>query len=194
MANKVKFGLSNVHIAKITYGTDAQTGLPTIAYGTPFAIPGAVNLTLDAEGDTSDFYADNTKYFSSAANAGYSGSLELALITDKFREEILGEYKDTKNAHIETKDDTMSDFALGFQIEGDVQARKYWFYEVSASRPSTASQTIETSKEPVTETLNITASARITDGAVKVFMELGTGNTTQYNGFFNAVYEKTTSA
>ena len=44
MANKVKFGLSNVHIAKITYGTDQQTGLPTITYGAPFALPGAVNL------------------------------------------------------------------------------------------------------------------------------------------------------
>lgn len=194
MANKVKFGLSNVYVAKITYGTDAQTGLPTITYGTPFAIPGAVNLSLDAEGDNSPFYADNTLYFSSTANAGYSGSLELALITDKFRTDILGEYKDVKDAYLETKDDTISDFALGFQIEGDEKARKYWFYSVSASRPSTASQTIETSKEPVTETLNITAGARITDGAVKVFMELGSGNTTQYNGFFNAVYEKTTSA
>lgn len=194
MANKVKFGLSNVHVAKITYGTDSQTGLPTITYGTPFAIPGAVNLTLDAEGDNSDFYADNTKYFSSSANAGYSGSLELALITDKFRTDILGEYKDVKDAYLENKDDTISDFALGFQIEGDANARRYWFYSVSASRPSTASQTIETSKEPVTETLNISASARITDGNVKIFMEPGSGNTTQYNGFFSAVYEKTTSA
>ena len=156
MANKVKFGLSNVHIAKITYGTDGN-GLPTITYGTPFALAGAVNLTLDAEGDTTDFYADNTKYFNSSANAGYSGSLEVALINDTFRTDILGETTDSKGAFIENKDDTMADFALGFQIEGDEKARKYWFYNVSASRPSTASQTIETSKEPVTETLNITA-------------------------------------
>ena len=193
MANKVKFGLSNVHIAKITYGTDGN-GLPTITYGTPFALPGAVNLTLDAEGDTSDFFADNTKYFSSAANAGYSGSLEVALINDTFRTDILGETTDAKGAFIENKDDTIADFALGFQIEGDEKARKYWFYAVSATRPSTASQTIETSKEPVTDTLNITASARITDGAIKVFMEKTSGNTTQYNNFFTTVYEKTTSA
>lgn len=194
MANKVKFGLSNVHIAKITYGTDQTTGAPTITYGSPFALPGAVNLTLDAEGDSADFFADNTKYFSSAANAGYSGSLEVALINDTFRSDILGETTDAKGAYIENKDDTIADFALGFQIEGDEKARKYWFYTVSATRPSTASQTIETSKEPVTETLNITASARITDGNIKVFMEKTSGNTTQYNNFFNSVYEKTTSA
>lgn len=194
MANKVKFGLSNVHIAKITRGTDVTTGNPTITYGTPFALPGAVNLTLDAEGDSADFFADNTKYFSSAANNGYSGSLEIAMINDTFRSDILGETVDAKGAYIENKDDTIADFALGFQINGDSKNRRFWFYNVSVNRPSTASQTIETSKEPVTDTLDITASARITDGNVKVFMEETNSNTTQYNNFFNAVYEKTTSA
>ena len=193
MANKVKFGLSNVHIAKITYGTDGN-GLPTISYGSPFALPGAVNLTLDAEGDSADFFADNTKYFSSAANNGYSGSLEIAMINDTFRTTILGETTDSKGALIENKDDTIADFALGFQIEGDSKNRRFWFYNVSATRPSTSSQTIETSKEPITDTLNITASARITDGNVRVFMEESASNTTQYNGFFNSVYEKITSA
>lgn len=193
MANKVKFGLNNVHIAKITYGTD-QSGNPTVTYGSPFALPGAVNLTLDPEGETADFFADNTKYFSSSANNGYSGSLEIALINDTFRTTILGETADSKGAMIENKDDTISDFALGFEIDGDQNNRRYWFYQISATRPSTASQTIETSKTPVTETLNITASARISDGAVKVFMEKSPTNTTQFNSFFNAVYEKTTSA
>lgn len=193
MANKVKFGLSNVHIAKITYGT-GQNGEPTVTYGTPFALPGAVNLTLDAEGDSADFFADNTKYFSSAANNGYSGSLEIAMINDTFRSDILGETVDSKGAYVENKDDTIADFALGFQINGDSKNRRFWFYTVSANRPSTASQTIETSKEPVTDTLDITASARITDGNVKVFMEESASNTTQYNGFFDAVYEKTPSA
>lgn len=193
MANKVKFGLSNVHIAKITYGTDGN-GNPTITYGTPFALLGAVNLTLDAEGDTSDFFADNTKYFQASANNGYSGSLEVAMINDKFRSDILGETTDSKGAMIENKDDTISDFALGFQIEGDSKNRRFWFYNVSATRPSTSSQTIETSKEPITDTLNITANARITDGAIKVFMEESSSNTSQYNGFFSSVYEKITSA
>lgn len=193
MANKVKFGLNNVHIAKITYGTDGN-GLPTITYGTPFALKGAVNLTLDPEGDSADFYADNTKYFNDAANNGYSGSLEVALINDTFRSDILGETVDSKGAFIENKDDTIADFALGFEIDGDSANRRFWFYAVKAQRPSTSSQTIETSKTPVTDTLNITASARITDGAVKVFMEKASGNTTQFNNFFTTVYEKTPSA
>lgn len=183
MANKVKFGLSNVYISKVTYNGSAYT------YGTPFALPGAVNLTLDPEGESAEFFADNTKYFTASTNQGYSGSLEIALINDTFRTQILGETVDANGAYIENKDDTISDFALGFQINGDTANRKFWIYNVSAARPSTSSQTIESSKEPVTDTLNITATARLTDGAVKVFMEETAENAAEYAGFFTAVYE-----
>lgn len=185
MANKVKFGLSNVHIAKITYGEGGA-----ITYGTPFALKGAVNLTLDPEGEAADFFADNTKYFTASANQGYSGSLEIALINDTFRTTILGESTDKNGALIENKDNVISDFALGFQIDGDQNNRRYWLYSVSAARPSTSSQTIENSKEPVTDTLDITATARLTDGAVRVFMEKSDTNTAAYEGFFEAVYEQ----
>ena len=188
MANKVKFGLSNVYISKVTYSEGSYT------YGTPFALKGAVNLTLDPEGDSADFYADNTKYFTASNNQGYSGSLEIALISDEFRTTILGEQTDSNGALFESKDDTISDFALGFQIDGDSANRRFWLYNVSAARPSTSSQTIESSKEPVTDTLNITATARLTDGKVKVFMEKTEANTTAYNSFFSTVYEATPSA
>ena len=189
MANKVKFGLSNVHIAPITAISDSG-----VTYGTPFALPGAVNLTLDPEGESADFYGDNTKYFSEFANQGYSGSLEIALINDEFRTQILGETADTNGAMAESVNDTIKNFALGFQINGDRSNRRFWFYNVSAQRPSTASQTIEASKEPRTDTLNITASARLHDGKVKIFLEKSDSNTTAYNGFFEEVYESVVSA
>ena len=184
MANKVKFGLKDVHIAKITWGADGIT--PT--YGNPFAIPGAVSLTLDAEGDSADFYADNTKYFSDSTNNGYSGSLELALINEEFRTQILGQVKDRNDAFIEGADDTLAPFALGFTIDGDSSNTKYWFYNCTATRPSVSSSTIETSKSPVTDTLNIVAAARLTDMKVKADMTLGDGNATAYNSFFEQVY------
>ncbi len=185
MKNKVKFGLSNVYIAKIT--ANSSTG---VTYDTPFKLPGAVNLTLDPEGESADFYGDNTKYFSEFANQGYSGSLEIAMINDEFRTQILGEKTDSNGALIESTDDTISDFALGFQINGDKSNRKFWFYNVSAQRPSTAGQTIETSKEPTTDTLNITATARISDNKIKVFMEETADNKSVYASFFESVYEQ----
>ena len=189
MANKVKFGLCNVHIAPII--ANSSDG---ITYGTPFALKGAVNLTLDPEGDSADFYGDNTKYFSEFANQGYSGSLEIALITDEFRTKILGESTDSNGALTESTNDTIKDFALGFQINGDKTNRKFWFYNVSAQRPSTAGQTIEASKEPSTDTLNITATPRITDNKVRTFMEKTDDNATAYNAFFESVYEPVVSA
>ena len=184
MTNKVKFGLSNVHIAPITAASASG-----FTYDTPFALPGAVNLTLDPEGESADFFGDNAKYFSEYANQGYSGSLEIAMITDEFRTKILGESTDANGAMFESTDDTIKDFALGFQIDGDKANRKFWFYNVSAQRPSTTGQTIETSKEPTTDTLNITASARISDNKVRAFLEESADNKAAYDGFFKSIYE-----
>lgn len=189
MANKVKFGLSNVHIAPITSQTEEG-----ITYGTIFKIPGAVNLTLDPAGDETNFAADNNpKYFKDYANQGYSGSLEIALIVDAFRTQILGMSQDSNGAIIENEKDTIKDFALGFQINGDTSNRKYWFYNVSAQRPSTSSKTTENSKEPSTDTLNITASPRLHDKSIKVDLEPNENNASVYNSFFETVYEKTAS-
>ena len=72
----------------------------TYSYDTPIPVPGAVNLSLSAEGDSTDFYADNVKYFNSTANNGYSGDLEIAMIPDSIRTEILGETVDANGALI----------------------------------------------------------------------------------------------
>ena len=89
MGNKVKYNLKNVHAAKLT---ETETdGEKTYSYGTPKAIPGAVSISLDAQGESTPFYADGIVYFRSVANNGYSGDLEMALIPDWFRTEILQE-------------------------------------------------------------------------------------------------------
>ena len=93
MSNKVKYNLKNVHAAKLT--TEVVEGVTNYSYATPKAIPGAVSLSLDAEGDSSPFYADGIVYFRTYANNGYSGDLEIALIPEWFRTEILKELLDS---------------------------------------------------------------------------------------------------
>lgn len=181
MANKVKYGLSNVYYAKITQGTGG-----TITYGTPVAIPGAVELTLDAEGDINKFYADNTVYFQQAANNGYSGTLQVALIPDSFRKDILGEVEDDNDLLVEKNIVAAVGFALLFQFEGDANARRHVLYNCSVTRPSLSGATVEETIEPQTETLNLSAVAN-PDGYVKASVDYDASSTSKYQTWFTAV-------
>lgn len=185
MANKVQFGLCDVHFAKITVQNDG-----TFSYGTVKAIPGAVSLSMDASGDQADFAADNNaRYFSDYANNGYTGTLEMAKLTDDFRKDILGQIIDTNGAILESGDDKLSGFALGFRIDGDESNTKFWYYNVMASRPGQTSSTTDTSRTPQTTTLNLTAMRRPSDNRTRIEMTETNDNKTAYEGFFTTVYE-----
>lgn len=186
--NKVKFGLSNVHIAKIT----EQDGV--ITYGTPFAMPGAVSLSADPEGEQTPFYADNIKYYIATSNQGYTGDLEIAMTPKQFLKEILGQTEDNNGALFEGADDVNARFALMGEIEGDAKKRRFVYFDCTAARPSNEANTVEESKEPQTDTISITMSARNTDKAIKAVIEPTTENQAVYDTFFTRVYEKNATA
>lgn len=186
MANKVKYGLKNVYAAVMT--ETVTEGVSTYTYEDPKLIPGAVNMSLNAEGDSTPFYADNIVYFRTTTNNGYSGDLEIALVPEWFREEILNEEKDTKNVFIERSDrGEPVHFALLFQFEGDEKAIRHVLYNCSVSgRPSVSSQTKEDSVAPVTETLSLSADPR-GDGLVKARTSDDTTDSV-YADWYKAVY------
>lgn len=185
MGNKVKYNLKNVHAARLT--ETVADGETTFTYAAPKAIPGAVSISLDAEGESSPFYADGIVYFRSVTNNGYSGDLEIALIPEWFRTEILQEELDGKGVLVENSGVGESvKFALLFEFDGDVNAIRHVLYNCSASRPSIESETKEDTIEPGTETLSITADPR-SDGLVKA----RTGDTTDkaaYADWYKSVY------
>lgn len=186
--NKVKFGLSNVYIAKITE-TEGK-----ITYGTPFAMPGAVGLNADPEGDTTPFYADNIKYYIATSNQGYSGDLEIAITPEQFLTEILGQMKDKNGALFENADDVTARFALMGEIEGDAKKRRFVYFDCTATRPKTENKTKEESTDPQTDTISITMSPRSTDKAIKAVIEPSEQNQAVYDTFFKKVYEKDATA
>ncbi len=185
MSNKVKYNLKNVHAAKLT--ETVENGVTSFTYAVPQAIPGAVSLSLEAEGDSTPFYADGIVYFRTYANNGYSGDLEIALIPEWFRTEILGETLDSNSVLVERNSNTASvKFALLFEFDGDEHAIRHVMYNCTASRPSIESQTKEETIEPGTETLSLSADPR-EDGLVKC----RTGDSTDastYASWYSAVY------
>ena len=82
--NKVQFNIKNVHYAVMT--ADGET--PT--WGNPVPVPGAVNLSLEASGEITPFYADGVVYYKSSSNNGYEGDLEMARFIDKMLQDVWG--------------------------------------------------------------------------------------------------------
>lgn len=182
MNNKIKYNLKNVHIARLTVD---EAGAYT--YETPKALPGAVSISLDAEGDSSPFYADGIVYFRSNSNNGYSGDLEIALVPDWFRTDILKDELDSNGVLVEKSTITETEkFALLFEFDGDVKAVRHVMYNCSASRPGIESETKEDTIEPGTETLSLTCDPR-SDGLVKSKTGDTTSNTT-YEDWYKSVY------
>lgn len=177
--NKVKFGLKNTHYAIITEAEGV------ISFGTPKLIPGSVNLVLSAVGDTAVFYADDMEYFSEDTNNGYDGTLEVALLLDQFRVDVLGDTLDTNGALIENTNAKPNKIALIYEFDGDKNKTRHVNYNVKVSRPNIEGTTKTNTKEPKTEVMNIQARPAIDTGDVKA--KLGQGKT-GYDTFFTQVY------
>jgi len=187
--NKIKYGIQNVYYAVATIALDG-----TATYGTPKALPGAVSLSLEAQGDTTPFYADNIVYYTSVANNGYEGDLEVAKLTDDFLKDVMGFGVDANGIMYEDAGVQPKNFALMFQFEGDQHARRHVLYNCKCNRPSVSGSTKEASIEPQTETVSITATtihnATLNKDIVKA--SCTPTETTQYGAWTTAVYAVTT--
>lgn len=162
-ANKVKYGLKNVHYALVTE-TVASNGTVTSSYGDMKALAGAVSLSLSSSASKSVFRADDSDYYVSYGEGGYEGDLEVARVNEGFLKDVLGYQEDDDKILVESGSafKTVNYFALCFEFDGDQQATKHCLYKCSASRPNIASQTTgeNGSTEPQTETVTITAVPR----------------------------------
>ena len=191
MANKINYGIKNVHYA--TYGTDS--------WNTPVAVPGAVRLGITVTGTPTKFYADDSAYVVFEVGSGYEGDLELALIPDSFATAVLGYEVDSVGGIIETDKTIAKPFCLLFEVEGDERNRRYAFYNVTATRPALNANTTTDSTDPDTQTLNITCTGRemtsgtggsaITKNVVKIAIERDNSSATAYDAWFTTVYQPT---
>lgn len=185
--NKVKFNVCNVHYALVTVDDSGA-----VTFGKPVPMPGAVSLSLDANGEPSNFYADGYAYYTISNNMGYDGDLELAMVPESFRTDVLKESLDSNSVLVENANVETANFALLFEFDGDVKKIRHVLYNCSAARPGIESKTNEDEIEVQTETLSITATP-LSNGWVKA----KTGDSTTdavYEGWYEKVYEPNSGA
>ena len=117
---------------------------------------------------------------------GYEGDLELAMVPESFRTDVLKEELDSNKVLIENANVETANFALLFEFDGDQRKIRHVLYNCAASRPGIESQTNEDEVEVQTETLSLTASP-LANGYVKA----KTGDDTEdevYQNWYSTVY------
>ena len=183
--SKVRFGLAKAYYAVINNdGT----------YGAPAPLPGAVSLDLSREGsEPSTFWADNVAYYvTPAANGGYTGTLTLAIVPDTFKVAVLGEVVDDNGMQVEVADATPKSFALMYEVEGDLDKKRYVFFNCSAQRAVASANTKSDSTNPDTQDLEFSAIGKdFTFGGTGVTKNIVKGSAeeaaTAFAGWYTAV-------
>jgi phi13 family phage major tail protein len=186
MNNKVEFGISRLTFWELVEdGTDSAA--PKYS-GEPFSVPGTVKMSVSNDSSTSDFYADNGKYYSGSSNAGNSGDFETALLPDDFKAAAFGWRIDERGGLVETKGGKRKHFAMAYQIEGDDHNRRVVHYDVTLSVPDEDHNTSGESIDPDTITVSWSGKHQNLSGedATRYSLSDSTDQTATYSAWFAA--------
>ena len=174
-ANKVEFGISDLYI-----GTYTDTN-GTVTLGTPYHQAGAVSFSPEEQSDKSDFYADNVIYWSGYSGGSFEGDLEVAKFDDQFKVDYLGYAELADGGVANIKGATKPNIYIMFQVEGDAEERRIIMYNATLGPITREYSTIEESKEPATETINVTVMGDNTTGISMVsYAKTATGYATLF--------------
>lgn len=175
MANKVEFGISQLHIGTYTESNG------TVTLGEPYHQKGAVSFSPEAQSEQNIFYADNIPYWSGYSGGSLEGDLEVAMFDDAFKTQFLA-YKTLTNGGLaNVKNPIKPNVYIAFQIEGDAESRRVILYNCSLGDISREYNTIEENKEPTTETIPVTCTGDNDTGVtMAIFKPADTGYATLF--------------
>lgn len=151
MGNKVSFGLTNVYYSKITTTGEVDT------YGNPVRLYGAQEFSSEVIGGSERIYADDSVIATLSQNAGRNITLKLTELDNDFKTNILGYVKLANGNLVEITNAKTEKFALGFEFQGDQEARRVWFYRCSVTPINEATKTKGESAEANSISLSIVA-------------------------------------
>lgn len=168
MANKVEFGISQLHIGTYTVAAGG-----TVTLGTPYHQAGAVSFSPEENSEQNTFYADNIAYWSGYSGGSIEGDLEVAMFDDAFKTQFLGYVTLADGGLANVKNATKPNVYIAFQVEGDAEARRVILYNCSLGAITREYNTIEESKEPTTETLAVTCTGDNASGVTMAVYKPG---------------------
>ena len=146
--SKVLFGFSQLHI-----GTYEVAGDGTVTMGTPYHQEGGVGFSPEAQGDETNFYADDYEYFTDTTVGSRSGDLVVAKFDREFKTQFCG-YKETKSGGIaEVINPVKPHIYAAWQVKGDKNGMRVIMYNGTLGNINREYNTMEGSREPVTEAL-----------------------------------------
>jgi phi13 family phage major tail protein len=178
MANKVEFGISNLHV-----GTYTDDGEGNVTLGSPYHQKGAVSFSPEEQSESTKFYADNIAYWSGFTGGTFEGDLEVAKFDDAFKKQFLG-YKELTNGGLANVKGTIKpNVYIAFQVEGDAESRRVIMYNCALGGITREFNTIEETKEPTTETIPVTVTG---DNDSGVSMASFTPNDAGYDTLFTS--------
>lgn len=151
MANKVEYGISQLHICTYTVGENNAVTL-----GTPYHQRGAISFSAETNQEQNNFYADNVTYWSGYSGESIEGDLEVAMFDDAFKTQFLGYRTLTNGGLANVKNAIKPSVAIFFQVEGDSESRRVALYNCALGAISREYSTVEENIEPTTETIPVT--------------------------------------
>lgn len=182
--DKIKFGVKNVHYAKITK-YDETTEKYT--FGEIKKWPGCTAISLPAAGSLSETYADDVKYYVLDVNQGYDGNVDFLTMPEDVEINIFGNIKND-GVMYEKADVQGSEFALFGEFQGSESPKRWILYRCKASRPDFSGSTKEESVTPETISMDIQAMPRENDNVVKASVRK-VDNAEKFAAWFTEIHE-----
>jgi phi13 family phage major tail protein len=186
--NQIKHGLTNIHVAFVD---ESVTPGPTTnpAWEAPIALPGAVQFSVTPSGNATNFYGDDSIWFTFNGGGNVTGTLQLWNVPADIKARLLGDYIDEDGKYVETNDQG-ENFAILGQQAGTVSNNRFVYYNCTAGRGEYTYDTDQDTPQPKQDNLSITATRQyfpLLDVSVMASTANSVDAATAYTAFFNAV-------
>ena len=159
---KVKYGLRKLAYSVVTETTSG--GVTTSSYGEIVDVPGAISINLENNAQKTVLRADDSDYWVNYGDGSVDGTLTLALVPEKMKEDLGWLKRDDYGIAVTSADDFKVEkyVALMFEFQNDEKATRWCLYKASLGRPAIASQTTGENGQidPQTEEISVTAVPR----------------------------------